>query len=148
MQIARSFDNMQHAEMFTTNLFCSSHSISLHAMIFHILSLYNFQVNWGIFVLFDPLRRVGLMYINVFGILYITLFINKEPKGMVEPFSLIFQTLLAFRSQCVALSLYSCSFPGRLIHLQTTLTWPFYLYFLFRFVIDMEIVKGLRSLPP
>lgn len=43
MQIARSFDNMQHAEMFTTNLFCSSHSISLHAMIFHILSLYNFK---------------------------------------------------------------------------------------------------------
>lgn len=66
MQIARSFDNMQHAEMFTTNLFCSSHSISLHAMIFHILSLLQLQVNWGIFVLFDPLRRVGLMYINVF----------------------------------------------------------------------------------
>lgn len=113
----------------------------------HSFSL-QLQVNWGIFVLFDPLRRVGLMYINVFGILSITLFINKEPKGMVEPFSLIFQTLLAFRSQCVAMSLYSCSFPGRLIHLQTTLTWPFYLYFLFRFVIDMEIVKGLRSLPP
>lgn len=98
--------------------------------------------------MFDPLRRAGLMYINVFGILSITLFINKEPKSMVEPFSLIFQTLLAVRSLRVVLSLYSCSFPRRLIHLQTTSTWPFYLYFLFRFVIDMEIVKGLRSLPP
>lgn len=31
----------------------------------HSFSL-QLQVNWGIFVLFDPLRRVGLMYINVF----------------------------------------------------------------------------------
>lgn len=113
----------------------------------HSFSL-QLQVNWGFFFVFDPLRRAGLMYINVFGILSITLFINKEPKSMVEPFSLIFQTLLAVRSLRVVLSLYSCSFPRRLIHLQTTSTWPFYLYFLFRFVIDMEIVKGLRSLPP
>lgn len=146
MQIARSFDNMQHAEMFTTNLFCSSHSIRLHAMIFHILSLLQLQVNWGIFVLFDPLRRVGLMYINVFW--YIVYHPVYKQRTKRHGGAIFFNISDTFRSQCVALSLYSCSFPGRLIHLQTTLTWPFYLYFLFRFVIDMEIVKGLRSLPP
>lgn len=111
----------------------------------HSFSL-QLQVNWGIFVLFDPLRRVGLMYINVFW--YIVYHPVYKQRTKRHGGAIFFNISDTFRSQCVALSLYSCSFPGRLIHLQTTLTWPFYLYFLFRFVIDMEIVKGLRSLPP